>query len=208
MMRQVDGISGDPLASPTSIVSGRSSSRFTEPKEAALVPLPLSPGGASSSSSVEPIPPPKPAASLTDITDLLDDSAPAMTTAPIEPSPSPSVSPKATSPFAEALPISANGTKQETEPDSETTVRLVGGGGTSGIVAESATIVDGEVPQAKSTADDDAETASVTSVASTGSLAKVGGKHEKKKSIPGLKKLGQLAGKRRKDSSSSLKQAV
>jgi hypothetical protein len=90
----------------------------------------------------------------------------------------------------------------EDESDPSTTIRLVGGGGTAGVVVESP--IETSHPEdilTESTKDSD--TASITSIA----LDANGNKgHKKTKSgLAGFKKLGQLGGLRKKDSASSMR---
>lgn len=188
--------------------------------EAALIPLPVSPEPESlSSRSVEPTPSPAASAPLADITDLLADSAPPAldVAAPIEPSTSPlSSSPPVASPPTLSEHISEPAAildeeveiqEEETEPD--TTVRLIGGGGTAGVIGvdQESTLVDEEDDTAKPEAEAEAGDEEHSEMASTNGEFKK--KHEKKKSSlsSGLKKIGNKggAGKRRKDSSTSAK---
>ncbi|KAI0636779.1 hypothetical protein C8Q77DRAFT_1094587 [Trametes polyzona] len=98
---------------------------------------------------------------------------------------------------------------QEQDPD--TTIRLIGGGGISGTLddtlqAEGVLVDEADTTEAAAdadTADAAAEVASIRSIDSKASTSSK--KHGKKKSISsGLKKLGQLGGKRRTDSVTSI----
>ncbi|TFY83240.1 hypothetical protein EWM64_g774 [Hericium alpestre] len=201
----------------------------SEPTEATLVAISSPPAVSSSSSpkAVEPIPLPAPkAAPLADITDLLADSAPSLDAPAIEPSPSPStlvleVSAPEPEPEAEAdhesehesfedpVVINSAGEEvvsEEEETDGHKTVRLIGGGGTSGIVEDATPAAESAHVIGDSENADVASLKSVTSVES--SASKRDSKSEKKKSIVGLKNLSRLAGKRKKDSASSIKDAI
>lgn len=183
--------------------------------EAALIPLPMSPDPDTvSSRSGNPTPSPAASAPLADITDLLDDSAPPAleAAAPIEPSTSPSPSQPAASPSALPEDLAENAAipdekveTQEAEAEPDTTIRLIGGGGTTGVtgVDHESTLVDGEDDAAEPEADD--EEHSETDNTKDGFEKK----HEKKSSSisSGLKKIGNLGGadKRRKDSNTSAK---
>lgn len=95
---------------------------------------------------------------------------------------------------------------QEQDPD--TTIRLIGGGGISGTLddalqADGVLVDEADTAEATAPADDAADVASIRSVDSKASTSSK--KHGKKKSISsGLKKLGQLGGKRRTDSVTSI----
>lgn len=173
--------------------------------EANVVPLPGSPSG-SGTPEDERLPPP---AGTTDITNLLDDeSAPAMGNIPIEP-----VSPIGTQ--ASLPPAMARHETQdaidvlvEDGPSSsaelDTTIRLVGGGGSAGpAIAEAAE----EVPVlATAETSHDSDVASLRSTTSVDSVAKgkkEGDKKHKKGLSSGLKKLGHFG--RKKDSNGSIK---
>jgi hypothetical protein len=163
---------------------------------AALIPLPVSPTTSSSPQSLLHDP-------ISDITDLLDDSAPPMESIPIErASSSPSKASFNLEPVRKAqddLVDSSLSTSEDPDPDPDTTIRLVGGGGIVGIATE-------ELPPDEDLA---SEVTSITSGTSHDSVpvAKQEGKQAKhKKNISsGLKKIGQLSGggKRKKDSNSS-----
>ncbi|KAI0065419.1 hypothetical protein BV25DRAFT_1821820 [Artomyces pyxidatus] len=201
VMREVSQISD------ISLTTSRPRSNPEPQAEAALIPLPTSPGVPLSSTNG--IPPPAAAVPPVEVTDLLADSAAALQAPPIQPSPSPSISPRPLYSPPElpsetvSNPHSVNGdvtaVEEEEVVDPDTTIRLVGGGGTAGEV----TLLDEEILDG-----DINEQADVLSIASTDSSPQPGTKSEKKKSIPGLKKLGQFAGKRKKDSVSSLKEIL
>ncbi|TDL24741.1 hypothetical protein BD410DRAFT_59222 [Rickenella mellea] len=149
------------------------------------------------------------------IPDLLQtDGADGVEISPIQPAASPLVEPLQ----LESIPnepsssnlnepgVSSNGKETHALPDGpevDQTIRLVGGGGTVGLVSsepeptEPEPLVDGAVDVQPSEPDK----ADVASITSTGSGAKphTGGKHKKEKSFSaGLKKLGKLGGGTRK----------
>lgn len=169
-------------------------------KDTGLGPLPVSPVSSKPSEQAKSLPPPP----ISEVPDLLDDSAPVMENIPIEPaSPSPGKSTfnldSAGKETQEALDaLVDNGPSTSADPD--TTIRLVGGGGTTG-TADEELLPDEDLA---------AEATSITSGTSIDSVpaaaAKKEGKQAKhKKSISsGLKKIGQLgsSGKRKKDTSS------
>ncbi|KIM87524.1 hypothetical protein PILCRDRAFT_280159 [Piloderma croceum F 1598] len=138
----------------------------------------------------------KPLTSATsDITDLLDDPAPAMENVLIEPaSPSPSRATFSLVPIRKETEMAldalvASGSAISTDPD--TTIRLVGGGGTAGTV-------DNDSPPPNE--DLAVEAASVASGTSNDSVptAEAGKQAKHKKSISsGLKKIGKLGTKRK-----------
>jgi hypothetical protein len=171
---------------------------------AALVPLPVSPA----STVLDPAEPPSPHP-ISDMTDLLDDSVPKIDNIPIEPaSPTPSKRTFTLEPVRtetpEALDALVDGGDPSASIDPDTTIRLVGGGGIVGTAEELP-------PDSVKVKADLAEVASIKSVTSSDSIASTkGGKHTKnKKSITsGLKKISQLGGKRKKDSSGSVKDSV
>lgn len=189
------------------------SRRITKPQP----PVPRD-NAAASGSSFAPVKAPSPAPSVTpptetivdlsspppEIPDLLSEQAPAMATNLITPM-SPALS---TIDIPEPKPETpANVVEDAVEPvleenvDPDTTIRLVGGGGTVG-VSETPVLPPAEV---KAEAGADSDAASVNSVTSDASVAKK--THKKAKSgLAGLKKLGQLG--RKKDSSSSVKDLV
>lgn len=193
-----------------------------EAKEPTLVPLPVSPGVPSAAASAEPIPSSE---AVSDVTDLLTDSAPTMDAPPMQPSPVSSPLKPASSVESD-VESSTNGSEpvlisaedaieeppvEEEDAEPETTVRLVGGA-FSEIVEESD-------PAAETKEDEDevneasekAEVASIASVQSASSRSsKRTSQQEKRKSISaGLKKLGHLGGgKRKKDSVSSVKETA
>lgn len=180
-------------------------------QEATLVPLPTSPSGSSPAASSGTTPP-APSGGMSDITDLLADSAPALNAQPIEPvSSSPSKSPvnkpvpstasaSTTIPVAEEQPESGG----SDDKDETATIRLVGGGGVSGTSDEVVSPpADGDIPDDAET--EGAELASVVPPSNEASTPSEKKGHAKKKSSvsSGLKKFG--GGKRKKDSKSSIK---
>lgn len=132
---------------------------------------------------------------VSDVTNLLDDAAPPMDNIPIEPtSPTPSIVELARKETLDAhVEAGDSSTAATKEEDSDTIVngiRLVGGGGTAGVAKE-------EIPT-------DAE--SVRYVTSNDSTAKGDGAKKHKRGLSsGLKKI-VVGGKRKKDSSGSIKE--
>ena len=168
---------------------------------ATSVPLPLSPLANPSTELAQRLSP------SPDIPDLLVDSAPALETTPINPS-SPLTPPLKDIPAMEPEhlvdPSDIVNSEDALEPvvegevDPDVTIRLVGGGGTAGIVDGVPPPSDEEIFATSSEPD-------LTDVASDPST-KMEKKHKKTKSgLAGLKKLGHLGGLRKKDSSSSVK---
>lgn len=177
--------------------------------EAALIPLPVSPEPTSSPADKQ-TPTPTASKPLADITDLLADSAPpaldaAAPIAPSSPSSSqPAVSPQAVPESTSDAMVAEENTESQEDAEPETTVRLIGGGGTAGLVGHDAesTLVDEEDDSAEAEAaeEEQSEAAAAEDVPKKG--------HEKKKSSvsSGLKKITNLgADKRRKDSNASMK---
>lgn len=174
----------------------------TATKGAALIPLPVSPAVSTPPEQVKPLPHPA--------TDLLDDSAPVMESIPIEAaSPSPrrttfnlDQAKKETPNTSDAIVDDGPSTTTDPEPEPDTTIRLVGGGGIAG------TIADEELPPDEDLAAEVKSIASGTSIDSVPTAAKKEAKQAKhKKNLStGLKKLGQFGsgGRRKKDSSSSI----
>ncbi|KAL0070633.1 Cell wall assembly regulator [Marasmius tenuissimus] len=139
--------------------------------------------------------------------DLLVDSEPLAETTPI--TQASSSLPPIESQLSETTSAS-DSDKVQDEIDPDLTIRLVGGGGSSGAVSETAeddTENPTEEPSTVETAKD-TDTQSIDSVTSeTAAPGKEAKKHKKTKSgLAGLKKLGQLG--RKKDSVSSLKDAT
>ena len=127
------------------------------------------------------------------VPDLLqNDSAEGVGIVPIVPAKSPVDRP------AEAIVTESTPADDEQIP--EDTIRLVGGKGISGVVPESDP-VGGATPELTADGEDLASVASVDSI-STPPKAVVG-RHEKKSSFSGLKKIGKLGSRRRSSSSSS-----
>ncbi|KAI0673028.1 hypothetical protein C8Q78DRAFT_1022395 [Trametes maxima] len=111
----------------------------------------------------------------------------------------------------EESPVLVDAPEDESHQDPDTTIRLIGGGGVSGLVEDSLQAdgvlvddVDAEADAAAAdAADAAAEVASIKSIDSKASTSSK--KHSKKKSISSaVKKLGQLGGKRRTDSVTSI----
>lgn len=203
---------------------------------ATSIPLPISPVSSPlvepvSGILVEPVSPP-PISPQPDLTDLLADSTSTLETTPIEPVASPVQSklPEIIAIDSEEVPLDPVKSEPTSEPlldgvddeapypDPNVTIRLVGGGGTAGIVDETSPPPDDDVhvaaehepepePQAEPDIAEIASVKSATSAISTNSAKKDQAKHEKKKSsgFSSLKKFGQLGGKRKKDSSSSVR---
>ncbi|KDQ60683.1 hypothetical protein JAAARDRAFT_31662 [Jaapia argillacea MUCL 33604] len=176
--------------------------------EATLVPLPISPPQQTPTGLVQGTT--APATAMTDITDLLVE--PALPLAPpIQPSSPPSASslngvyvdiPAAT---PTPLPDSSPETRalEPAQIVDATSIRLVGGGGVVGISEE----LNGE-ESTDTPGDFASDAAEVSSISSQPTEPTPAIKHDKKKSITsGFKRISQLGGKRRKDSSSSLKDA-
>ncbi|KAI0748318.1 hypothetical protein C8Q80DRAFT_1171194 [Daedaleopsis nitida] len=108
----------------------------------------------------------------------------------------------ASSSKSEDSPVLIDAADVSSSQDPDTTIRLVGGGGVSG-TTEEALQSDGVLVDEPEGDTDAAEVASIKSVDSKASTASKS--HKKKGSISlGLKKLGQLGGKRRTDSVSSV----
>ncbi|KAJ7581410.1 hypothetical protein C8J56DRAFT_866732 [Mycena floridula] len=121
--------------------------------------------------------------------DLLVDTGPALETMPIEPA---SMSSTASPPLVDSESVTQ---------DPDTTIRLVGGGGLAGLVSEEQEVVEPEEDQ-------DSEVASLSSATSESSVTNVEGEKKKhKKTKSGLGGLKKLAGLRKKDSVSSVKDA-
>lgn len=163
---------------------------------AALVPLPVSPVASATSELL-------PHDSVSDNTNLLDDSVPQMENILIEPAaPSPSKASFNLGPVRQEMPDDLDTLVDgglSTSEDPDTTIRLVGGGGIVGIAED-------ELPPDEDLASEVASIASGTSYDSV-PAAKKERKHKKTISSS-LKKIGQLSGggKRKKDSSSSVKE--
>jgi cell wall assembly regulator SMI1 len=142
-----------------------------------------------------------PPPSVENVTDLLADSAPAMDAVPLQPSTPTNVVIELEAPGS-SEPIVASRPSPEDAQESSTTIRLVGGGGSSGIVDTNAT--DNAV------SDPAANIMSVTSSGPGDSPPKKDKIHEKSKSsLSSLKKIVNIVeGKRKKDSSSSIKETI
>jgi hypothetical protein len=147
-----------------------------------------------------------PSSATSDIANLLDDPAPAMENIPIEPaSPSPSRATFSLEPVRKETQkaldsLASSGPAISTDPD--TTIRLVGGGGTAGTVDNDLHTLNQDL---------DVEAALIVSGASNDSVptAEAGKQAKHKKSISsGLKKIGQLgaSGKRTDMSNNSVKE--
>jgi hypothetical protein len=179
----------------------------TPPSDTAVVPVSYSPPLVSSQEV-------QGASSTIDLPDLLTDSTPVVDLASIGPT-SPTPVDSESVPQLEAVGDAASSapTGEDTaelivaspvidkdELDSDTTVRLVGGGGIAGI----APAVEEEALRT-----DDADVASITSATSESEAQKGQKKHKKTKSgLAGLKKLGHLGGMRKRDSNTSIKVTV
>ncbi|KAG2752088.1 hypothetical protein P692DRAFT_20799141 [Suillus brevipes Sb2] len=142
-----------------------------------------------------------PPPSVENVTDLLADSAPAMDAVPLQP----------LTPTNAVVELEASGSSddivtsrpsQEDAQEPSTTIRLVGGGGASGIVDTN--LADDAV------SDPAANVISVASSQPGGSPPKKDKIHEKSKSsLSSLKKIANIGeGKRKKDSSSSIKETI
>ncbi|KAG1769441.1 hypothetical protein EV702DRAFT_697414 [Suillus placidus] len=142
-----------------------------------------------------------PPPSAENVTDLLADSAPAMNAVPLQPStPTNAVVELEASGSSEPIVISRP--LQEDGQEPSTTIRLVGDGGSSGIVDTN--LADDAVSDAT------ANVLSVTSSGPGGSSPKKDKIHEKSKpSLSSLMKIANIGeGKRKKDSSSSIKETI
>lgn len=142
-----------------------------------------------------------PPLSVENVTDLLADSAPAMDAVPLQPStPTNAVVDLEASGSSDAIVTSRLSQEDAQEPS--TTIRLIGGGGSSGIVDTN--LGDDAV------SDPAANVISVTSSQPGGSPPKKDRIHEKSKpSLSSLKKIANISeGKRKKDSSSSIKETI
>lgn len=184
------------------ISSARRSQTFSpvSPEDAAVVPVSHSPPPVSSHPEVQG------SSSTLDQPDLLTDSRLVMASQPIDPySPAahlvlevePSTTPSETNTTESfvAQPI-----PDKDELDSDTTVRLVGGGGIVGIVPA------GEDEASRT---DDTDVASITSATSGSETQKGEKRHKKTKSgLASLKKLGHLRGMGKRDSNNSIKVTV
>ncbi|KAF8232286.1 hypothetical protein L208DRAFT_937837 [Tricholoma matsutake] len=172
----------------------------TPPGDTAVVPVSHSLPSVESSGEAQ--------APTIDLPDLLTDSAPVMDTKLIDPYSPSSVHSQhpvlqlepaadAASAPSEEAPAESVVAASAIEVDSDTTVRLVGGGGTAGTTPA----IEEELPQT-----DDTDIASITS----GSEIKKGQKTHKKtkSSLASLKKLGHLSGMRKRDSNNSIKVGV
>jgi hypothetical protein len=143
-----------------------------------------------------------PPPSVENVTDLLADSAPAMDAVPLQPStPTNAVVDLEASESSENI-VTSRPSQEDAQEPSTTTIRLVGGGGSSGIVDTN--LADNAV------SDPAANVMSVASSAPGGSPPKKEKIHEKSKSsLSSLKKIANIGeGKRKKDSSSSIKETI
>ncbi|KAH7908581.1 hypothetical protein BJ138DRAFT_1181649 [Hygrophoropsis aurantiaca] len=170
---------------------------------ASTVELPVSPDVPLSEAARLPEPAP-----VVDV-DLFADPAPTLDTIPIDPeSPTKVERPGSSSDPVEAELISPARPSEEADTDentaADTTIRLVGGGGSFGLVDEE--IPPEDVPEPGTELK---EVTSITSSGSNDSPSKKDKKHEKRKSSlsSGLKKIGNI-GKRKKDSNSSIKETL
>ncbi|OJA14551.1 hypothetical protein AZE42_03164 [Rhizopogon vesiculosus] len=136
-----------------------------------------------------------PSPTVENVADLLADTAPAMEASPLQPSTT------AIDASGSSEPIVTPRLSQEKAEEPTTTIRLVGGGGSSGIIDVS--FADDDVP-------DPADVMSVTSSGSSSSPSNKDKKHEKtKSSLSSLKKIANIGGgKWKNDSSSSIKETI
>ncbi|KAG1736776.1 hypothetical protein EDB19DRAFT_1020025 [Suillus lakei] len=142
-----------------------------------------------------------PPPSVENVTDLLADSAPVMDVVPLQPS-TPTNAVVELEASGSSEPIVTSRPSQEDAQELSTTIRLVGGGGSSGIV---------DINPADDVVSDPAtDDMSVTSSGQGGSPSKKDKIHEKSKpSLSSLKKIANIGeGKRKKDSSSSIKETI
>lgn len=142
-----------------------------------------------------------PPPSVENVTDLLADSAPAMDAVPLQPStPTNAVVELEVSVSSESTVTSRPSPEDAQEPS--TTIRLIGGGGSSGVVDAN--------PADDAISDPAANAISATSSGPDGSPSKKGKIHEKSKSsLSSLKKIVNIGeGKRKKDSSSNIKETI
>ncbi|KAG2120038.1 hypothetical protein DEU56DRAFT_836068 [Suillus clintonianus] len=141
-----------------------------------------------------------PPSSVESVTDLLADSAPAMDAVPLQPS-TPTIAVVEIEASGSSEPVPTLRPSQEDTQEPSTTIRLVGGGGSSGIV---------DTKPADDVSDPAADVISVISSGTGGSPSKKDKIHEKSKSsISSLKKIVNIGeGKRKKDSSSSIKETI
>jgi cell wall assembly regulator SMI1 len=153
----------------------------------ALIPLPVSPDVSLATEQL-------PNSGSSDITDLLDDPTPVMENIPIEPA-----SPRATfnlEPIRKETRqdldiLVSNGPLSSTDPD--TTIRLVGGGGTAGPADEDLLPPNGDLAAEVTSKAPGTSNDSVPAGKTEGKQAK-----HKKTISSGLKKIGQLGGGKRK----------
>ncbi|KAL0571236.1 Cell wall assembly regulator [Marasmius crinis-equi] len=143
--------------------------------------------------------------------DLLADSEPLQEITPITEtsSPLPPITDVPLSGEPGSIAVDSIEAKAEGEADPDVTIRLVGGGGSSGVVSDVAADDSENVTEELSTGETikDTDTQSIHSVTSESGSGKEVKKHKKTKSgLAGLKKLGQLG--RKKDSVSSMKEAA
>lgn len=181
-------------------------------EDAIAVPLPPSPPrGSTPLASPRTVVIPVPATSTpANIPDLLTDAAPAMDTVTIEPtSPLRSEPTQLEQPPPPADVPRVDGMADSAEPDpADVTVRLVGGGGSSGVATP---VPESVIAPGRTASPDAVDTASVHSTDSkasaVGKEGKDAKKHKKTKSgLASLKK--QLTSLRKKDSSSSVKDMI
>lgn len=142
-----------------------------------------------------------PPPSVENVTDLLADSAPAMNAVPLQPSTPTNVVIELEAPRL-SEPIVTSRPSQEDAQEPSTTIRLVGGGGSSGILDTN--------PTEDAVSGPATNVVSVTSSGPGGSPPKKDKIHEKSKpSLSSLKKIANIGeGKRKKDSSSSIKEII
>ncbi|KAG2075900.1 hypothetical protein BDR04DRAFT_805813 [Suillus decipiens] len=141
-----------------------------------------------------------PLPSVEHVNDFLADSAPAMDAVPLQPSTPPNAVVELEAPGS-SEPIVTSRPSQEDAPEFNTAIRLVGGGGPSGMVDTSS--ADDAV------SDPAANVISVTSSGPGGSPLKDKIREKRRSSLSSLKKIVNIGdGKRKKDSSSSIKETT
>jgi cell wall assembly regulator SMI1 len=142
-----------------------------------------------------------PPLTVENLADLLADTAPAMKAVPLQPS-TPTMDAVEVEAAGSSEPVVTPRLSQEEAKEPTTTIRLVGGGGSSGVI--DAIPADDAIPEPAT------DIMSVTSSGSNDSPSKKDKQHEKSKSsIVSLKKIANIGGgKRKKDSSSSIKETI
>jgi len=135
------------------------------------------------------------------LADLLADAAPVMEAVPLQPS-TPTMDVVEVEVSGSLEPVVTPRLSQEEAKEPTATIRLVGGGGSSGVI--DATPTDDAIPELAT------DIMPVTSSGSSDSPSQQDKKHEKNKSsIVSLKKIANIGGgKRKKDSNSSTKETI